>query len=479
MKKTAANPETQAEITLEETIIFNKLTGRIPIHKTDVKIVENKESESVSASAGAVCGRVLSEEERTAQYVAEICQRLATMEATRENMAFRPIYSCRRFIGCFIVFFKRVVRKCLKWYLEPVCFQLLEENLVVKEAELEHLKKEMQESIDAQIHLLRQLVKSELVTISEDYTVLMDSFKEMEQKYAQALQQQKQLSQTHGESIERLAVENNGRLDALEDHFSSLEDHYNTRMENAEKLLQMLEDEGAFVSAAREQQIRRSSLSQSGEDAILAYIFMVLGISESQCSYLDLGANHAKMLSNTYYFYQKGSRGVLVEANPQLIAELRFYRSGDVILNRCIAGESGKSVDFYVMSGDGLSTPDREQMERIMTNNPAIQMESGVAVQTITVNEILDTYFDGAPVFINIDVEGAEMEILASIDFEVHRPLAIILEMIPYRSHLVVGMKNQEILQFMADNDYLEYAFTGINSIFLDKKRMKDLGVLE
>lgn len=250
-------------------------------------------------------------------------------------------------------------------------------------------------------------------------------------------------------------------------------------MENAEKLLQMLEDEGAFVSAAREQQIRRSSLSQSGEDAILAYIFMVLGISESQCSYLDLGANHAKMLSNTYYFYQKGSRGVLVEANPQLIAELRFYRSGDVILNRCIAGESGKSVDFYVMSGDGLSTPDREQMERIMTNNPAIQMESVVAVQTITVNEILDTYFDGAPVFINIDVEGAEMEILASIDFEVHRPLAIILEMIPYRSHLVVGMKNQEILQFMADNDYVEYAFTGINSIFLDKKRMKDLGVLE
>ena len=114
-----------------------------------------------------------------------------------------------------------------------------------------------------------------------------------------------------------------------------------------------------------------------------------------------------------------------------------------------------------------------------MAYNPAIQIEEVITVLTITVNEILDTYFDGAPVFINIDIEGAEMDILESIDFEAHRPLAIILEMIPYRSHLVVGIKNQEILQFMADKDYVEYAFTGINSIFLDKKQMRDLGVLE
>lgn len=510
----------QTKITLEEKIIYDKLTGRLPIRRAGAEFAKEAETESVAALGGAISDQMVSIDEKTAQYVAEICQRLATMESTRENMAFRPIYSCRRFIGWLIVFFKRIARKCLKWYLEPVCFQQtdfnnavtpaigrltelqqfsierirrLEGALAEEEAELERRENEMQESVISQIHLLKRPLESELAALSENFSALMASFKETQQRYTQVLReqeekiqrqeerirQQEQMSQTHGGYIEQLTAEHNGRLDALEEHFSSLESHYNVRMGTAEKLLQELEDEGAFVSASHGQQIRRSSLSQSGEDTILAYIFMALGISESQCSYLDLGANHAQQLSNTYYFYQKGSRGVLVEANPKLIAELKFYRSGDVILNRCIAGESGQSVDFYVMSGDGLSTPDREQAEKIVAHNPAIQIESAVTVQTITVNEILDTYFDGAPVFINIDIEGAEMEILTSIDFEAHRPLAIILEMIPYRSHLVVGVKNQEILQFMADKDYVEYAFTGINSIFLDKKRMKDFGVLE
>ncbi len=519
-----ANQETRTEIILEEKIIYDKLTGQIPICMTREEVTEDQKTK---AHAREESEQAFSEEERTDQYMVELCQRLDIMEASRENLAFRPIYSCRRFIGWFIVFSKRVVRKCLKWYLEPVCFQQTDFNNAVtpaigrltelqqlsiekirhlegafaaEEAELERRENKIQESLSSQIQLLKHPLESELAALSENFTALMASFQETQQRYAQVLQeqeekmqqqaektrqqeekirQQEQMSQTHGGYIERLTVEHNGRLDALEEHFSSLENHYNVRMRAAEKLLQELEDKGAFVSANLGQQIRRSSLSQSGEDTILAYIFMTLGISESQCSYLDLGANHAQQLSNTYYFYQKGSRGVLVEANPKLIAELKLFRSGDVVLNHCIAGESGQCVDFYIMSGDGLSTPDKEQAEEIMAYNPAIQIENVVAVQTITVNEILDTYFDGAPVFINIDIEGAEMEILTSIDFEAHRPLAIILEMIPYRSHLVVGVKNQEILQFMADKDYIEYAFTGINSIFLDKKQMRNLGVLE
>ena len=42
--------------------------------------------------------------------------------------------------------------------------------------------------------------------------------------------------------------------------------------------------------------------------------------------------------------------------------------------------------------------------------------------------------------------------------------------MIPYSKQLVAGQKNQEILRFMQEKGYVEYAFTGINSIFLDMK---------
>jgi hypothetical protein len=75
---------------------------------------------------------------------------------------------------------------------------------------------------------------------------------------------------------------------------------------------------------------------------------------------------------------------------------------------------------------------------------------------------------ESVPLLMNIDVEGMEMEILRSIDFTKYRPMVLVLEMIPYSKKLPVGQKNQEILAFLQEKGYTEYAFTGINSIFLD-----------
>ncbi|MDE5738684.1 MAG: FkbM family methyltransferase, partial [Oscillospiraceae bacterium] len=90
-------------------------------------------------------------------------------------------------------------------------------------------------------------------------------------------------------------------------------------------------------------------------------------------------------------------------------------------------------------------------------------------IKSITVNDIIKNYFqEKAPVIINLDIEGLELEILQSINFEQYRPLFFIIEMIPYSKNLSVGIKNQELLNFMHSKNYLEYAFTGINSIFID-----------
>ena len=48
-----------------------------------------------------------------------------------------------------------------------------------------------------------------------------------------------------------------------------------------------------------------SVYAQSGEDAIISYILKFLQIQSNEITYLDLGANHAKELSNTFYFLQK------------------------------------------------------------------------------------------------------------------------------------------------------------------------------
>ena len=215
---------------------------------------------------------------------------------------------------------------------------------------------------------------------------------------------------------------------------------------------------------------KKTSRAQAGEDCIIAYILKVLGKDFSQCSYLDLGANHAKDLSNTYYFYEKGASGVLVEANPYLIPELKLYRNRDTILNRCISSKSGEKIKFYVFNGDGLSTPDYKAAQEFLEKNAALEIVDTVDVETVTVNEILEGCYTESPTILNIDIEGMEIDILKSIDFEKYRPKIIICEMIEYRASLTVGEKNKSILEYMKSIDYEEFAFTGINSIFIDVK---------
>ena len=214
----------------------------------------------------------------------------------------------------------------------------------------------------------------------------------------------------------------------------------------------------------------KKTYSQSGEDSIIMYIMAMKGISLSDCSYLDLGANHPKSMSNTYFFYEQGARGVLVEANPNLVTELKNERSGDIILNKCISDKSGEKLDFNILNLDGLSRVG--DVSDILLENPDAYIEDTIQLETISVNDIIEKYFNSeTPLILNLDIEGLERKILDSMDFEKYRPMIMIIEMIPYSRELVAGQKDTELLEYVKSKGYDEYAFTGINSIFIDRSR--------
>ena len=104
------------------------------------------------------------------------------------------------------------------------------------------------------------------------------------------------------------------------------------------------------------------SFSQCGEDLIVAHLMAALKISEP--TYLDIGAHHPSLLSNTYLLYLKGSRGVCIEPDPKLFAQLKAKRKRDVCLNVGIGFDGSRSGDFYIMSSDSLSTFSKEEAER-------------------------------------------------------------------------------------------------------------------
>ncbi|MDR2649364.1 MAG: FkbM family methyltransferase [Clostridiales bacterium] len=221
--------------------------------------------------------------------------------------------------------------------------------------------------------------------------------------------------------------------------------------------------------------LNKKTYAQAGEDSILAYVAAVLGIPFGECNYIDIGANRPKEMSNTFFFYSHGARGILVEADPRLIPGLRFYRSEDVILNRCIASSSGKKKQFNLLNIEGISTAG--DIENLIKENEAVKLVERIEVETISFNEIVETYMPEAPVLLTIDVEGMDFKVLQSINWTSYRPLILIVETIPYSMDLLVESKEFEIIEYMNNQGYCEYAFTGINSIFLDKNRVKELNI--
>ena len=174
--------------------------------------------------------------------------------------------------------------------------------------------------------------------------------------------------------------------------------------------------------------IDRVSYSQCGEDLLIQYLFNSLGIDK--IAYLDIGAHHPSYLSNTYYFYLKGHRGVCIEPDASLAPAFGKQRAGDRLLNIGIAPEEG-IADFYVMSRPTLNTFSRTEAERFASYGNQ-RIERVVAVPIRNINTVIAEEFGRAPNLLSLDVEGLDLPILRSLDFEKFAPDVVCVETLTY-----------------------------------------------
>ena len=221
----------------------------------------------------------------------------------------------------------------------------------------------------------------------------------------------------------------------------------------------------------QEELSKYESYSQCGEDKIIEFLLSYMGEKNIGISYLDIGCNDYKNLSNSYSLYKKGIRGVLIDANPVYIDEIKMYRPEDIILNCGIGAKNSEKMKFYILNTPGLDSFDLESIKEAQRQTPWIEIVDEIEVPVYTLDEIYEKYFASVPTIVSLDVEGLEMDILKSTNFEKYRPYIFIIETIEYREKISLTNKRNDIIDFMQKNDYVEYAFTGVNSIFIDKRK--------
>jgi len=206
----------------------------------------------------------------------------------------------------------------------------------------------------------------------------------------------------------------------------------------------------------------KKSFSQCGEDMIIDYVFRLRGVEMP--TYLDIGSFHPWILSNTAYFYERGCRGINIDANPENIESFIKHRPGDINLNFGVGDRNGEAK-FYVMKDRTLSTLSKIEVEAMEKQGK--ELERIEVVQIRNIQSILGEYSNNVfPDFLSIDVEGYELEILKTIDYKVNSPKIICIEIAEYSS-IGAGKKKIDLLNFLLNNGYYEYACTNLNSILV------------
>lgn len=206
------------------------------------------------------------------------------------------------------------------------------------------------------------------------------------------------------------------------------------------------------------------SFAQYGEDLIVNGLLNALGVDKP--SYLDIGAWEPILSNNTYYFYRKGGRGVLVEPNPARTPDLRKKRPHDTVLEAGVGLDDTPTMDYYMLSDEQLNTFDKAQVE-YLTSTFNIKVKRVVTLPMLPINRVIADHFGGAaPDYLSIDVEGLDLAILKTLDFTRFRPKLICAETV------ITGTlkHNTEMTEFLATREYVIRGGTRANTVFLDNR---------
>ncbi len=190
---------------------------------------------------------------------------------------------------------------------------------------------------------------------------------------------------------------------------------------------------------------RKVSYSFNAVDLIINYIFK----NKKKGFYVDVGAQHPISNNNTYLLYKKGWNGINIDLDVKNIELLNISRPNDINLNYAISSSVGKQKLFFYHDRSPINT---------LVKNVAHFQKSKVKIikdiNTITLNKIFDDLKINKHIdYMNIDVEGHELDVLKGLDLIKYKPSVISIEFLDLKmKHL--EFKNNNIYRIFETEFY-------------------------
>jgi len=161
------------------------------------------------------------------------------------------------------------------------------------------------------------------------------------------------------------------------------------------------------------------SYSQDGEDALIVSI-----LKSKKGVYVDVGAYHPTLYSNTYALYKRGWSGIVIDPNDAFKPLYSIWRPRDTFVASGV-GSVKECRPYFEFKDGAYNTFDATIAEKTKqkrypdflkeTTRPIMPLRDIMSANGVTKVDLL-----------NIDVEGLEEEVLSSYDWSILPKLIVV-----------------------------------------------------
>ena len=163
--------------------------------------------------------------------------------------------------------------------------------------------------------------------------------------------------------------------------------------------------------------LNKESYSFGSVDLLVNYFFK----EKQKGIYLDIGCQHPISNNNTYLLHKRGWNGINVDLDAKSIQLFNLARSKDININTAVSsGKFTKDLYFY-HDKSAINT-----IEKQIADYQKAEVKEVRSVYTETLDNILSATSIDKIDYLNIDVEGHEIDVLKGFNIKKYSPDLII-----------------------------------------------------
>ncbi len=182
-------------------------------------------------------------------------------------------------------------------------------------------------------------------------------------------------------------------------------------------------------------------------------------------TYVDVGAFHPFYASNSQWAYERGWRGINIDANIDCIKLFDKFRPEDKNINCGISDSEGEKEFYIYKNAADMNTFDKN----VFSDMDDLEIEEIRKVKVKTLNKILEENGVKSIDFLDIDVEGLDEEIVMSFDWKKYSPQCVLIEIL--HKHSIEEILDTKIHRKMVSEGYRLSNYAILTAMYVKNDR--------